>query len=464
MSINLNINKENFHDDLMEIARVFVPFLKAEQDVNIDMLVTETDVTSVKIVSEDYNYNKLQILNEDKGARAKSKLKRVCKVLLYDFFNFITGENLPYGALTGIRPTKLFYDTTAQGKDPYKYFVEDLRVSVAKTNLIKSIIENQRGIYGKNEKEVDVFVNIPMCTSRCSYCSFISAEIGKIAKLVKPYVELLRKEIELTKQIVKQQNLTVRSVYIGGGTPTSLPLECFESVLKECSFECKEFTVEAGRPDTITKEKLDIMEACGVTRISINPQTFNQKTLDLIGRKHTIEDIYSKFRLARNYPFLINMDLIAMLPEETLEEFKNSVNCAVALNPDNITVHTLALKAGSVLKETNYDNTSKMAEEMVDYSNLAITSAGYIPYYMYRQKYMSGNLENVGYCKPKTACIYNIDIMEETHSIIANGAGAIAKKVINSENRIERLANPKGIEVYLERAETILQKKKDFFA
>ena len=338
-----------------------------------------------------------------------------------------------------------------------------MRVSKEKTSLIKEIVQNQQKYYDVKSNEIDVFINIPICVSRCVYCSFISAQLDKIKKSVKPYCDLLLKEIQCTKQIIKDKGYKVRAVYIGGGTPTSLDDENFARIIESAKFDCNEYTVEAGRPDTISKEKLAIMDRAGVNRISINPQTFNQKTLDLIGRKHSVEDIFRVYEEARKYNFDINMDLIAMLPEENFEDFKYSVDNAIKLSPENITVHTLSLKKGSTLKVEGYDNTSEnMADDMVNYARESIMKSGYSPYYMYKQKYMSGNLENVGYCKKDKACVYNIDIMEEISSIIANGAGGISKRLF-SKDRLERLANPKGIDVYLERDKKILDDKIKFF-
>ncbi|MDE6614179.1 MAG: coproporphyrinogen dehydrogenase HemZ, partial [Clostridia bacterium] len=393
----------------------------------------------------------------------KAQVKRHSKVALYRFLSKMTGVKLPYGSLTGIRPTKLYHEVMTKGIDADKYFLDKLYVSSQKTALIKSIVQNQVEYYNVADNEVDVFVNIPICVSRCVYCSFISAQLDKIKKFVTPYCDLLVKELNGTRQIIKEQGLSVRSVYIGGGTPTSLDDANFERVIKASAFDCKEFTVEAGRPDTITREKLDIMNRYGVNRISVNPQTFNQKTLDAIGRSHSIEEIYSVYKMAREYDFDINMDLIAMLPNESFEDFKYSVDCAIALDPDNITVHTLAIKKGSTLKVDGYESDSwEKANAMVDYAYESIVKAGYSPYYMYKQKYMSGNLENVGYCKKGKVCIYNIDIMEEIASIIANGAGGISKRIFK-QGRLERLANPKGLDVYLKRSETLIDDKKIFF-
>ncbi|MCI9291676.1 MAG: radical SAM protein, partial [Clostridia bacterium] len=237
----------------------------------------------------------------------------------------------------------------------------------------------------------------------------------------------------------------------------------FERIVSAAKFDCKEYTVEAGRPDTITRAKLDIMKKYGVSRISVNPQTFNQNTLDLIGRSHSVDDIYKVYGMAREYDFDINMDLIAMLPGESLQDFVFSVDKAISLAPDNITVHTLALKKGSALKVGGYDNAGfELADAMVDYAREAVEKSGYLPYYMYKQKYMSGNLENVGYCRQGKECIYNIHIMEEVSSIIANGAGGISKRIFDGE-RIERLANPKGIDVYLQRRDKMIADKEKFF-
>lgn len=394
----------------------------------------------------------------------RAQLKRHSKVALYDFLVRLTGQSLPYGSLTGIRPTKLYHELAGKGIDADSYFEDVLRVSPQKRELIAEICRNQKVFYNVKNDEIDVFVNIPICVSRCVYCSFISAQLDKVRKLVDPYCDLLIKEIELTKKIVKANGLKIRSVYIGGGTPTSLDEKNFKRVVECAATDCREYTVEAGRPDTINSQKLKIMADAGVNRISVNPQTFNQKTLDIIGRKHTVADIYKVYDEAQKYKFDINTDLIAMLPGESFDDFRYSVDCALKLAPANITVHTLALKKGSTLKVEGYDNSGEdIASKMVDYARDTLVNGGYSPYYMYKQKYMSGNLENVGYCKEGKACIYNIDIMEEICGIIANGAGGISKRLF-ANDRLERLANPKGLDVYLERGEKILKDKEEFFS
>lgn len=475
IDIKFLCNVSEFENDYMDIIRAFYPHINVNEEgerLCLDLTKINDSEYQCNLKFKDKKLNKVFSLDEkflpDKNSeqydiKFRAQLKRHSKVALYDFLSEITKEKLPYGSLTGIRPTKLYHELLQKEIDGEDYFENILRVSKEKTALIKEIVQNQQKYYDVKSNEIDVFINIPICVSRCVYCSFISAQLDKIKKSVKPYCDLLLKEIQCTKQIIKDKGYKVRAVYIGGGTPTSLDDENFARIIESAKFDCNEYTVEAGRPDTISREKLAIMDRAGVNRISINPQTFNQKTLDLIGRKHSVEDIFRVYEEARKYNFDINMDLIAMLPEENFEDFKYSVDNAIKLSPENITVHTLSLKKGSTLKVEGYDNTSEnMADDMVNYARESIMKSGYSPYYMYKQKYMSGNLENVGYCKKDKACVYNIDIMEEISSIIANGAGGISKRLF-SKDRLERLANPKGIDVYLERDKKILDDKIKFF-
>ncbi|MDE6275300.1 MAG: coproporphyrinogen dehydrogenase HemZ [Clostridia bacterium] len=476
MKINFTCNRQEFDNDYRDILRAFYPFIVLDDDgemLSLELQEIEENVFDCLIKcdnSKDLRRFTLErVFLADKGSeyyeiKCNAQIKRHSKVVLYDFLVKLTGQTLPYGSLTGIRPTKLYHETLQKGLDAEKYFLDTLKVSHDKVNLIKNICDNQKDFYYVKDNEVDVFVNIPICVSRCSYCSFISAELKRVKQFVTPYCDILADELKRTKEIIDKMGLKVSSVYIGGGTPTSLDDANFERIIKESKFDCDEYTVEAGRPDTITKSKLDIMSKYGVTRISVNPQTFNQRTLDLIGRSHTVEEIYDVYKLARKYDFDINMDLIAMLPQESEEDFRHSVDCAIALKPDNITAHTLALKKGSTLKVGGYDNSSfDLANSMVNYAQNALEKAGYLPYYMYKQKYMSGNLENVGYCKSGKACIYNIHIMEEVSSIIANGAGGISKRIFDGD-RLERLANPKGLDVYLQRRDKMLEDKEKFFS
>lgn len=472
-NIRFETNIVTFENDYLDVIRAFSGYINLCENGDILSLNMQKCMKneqflykiSIKCVllSEDFNFDfSLSVSLLD--LKIKSQEKRFSKVALYEVLSKISGKTLPYGSLTGIRPTKLFKEMLLQNEDAQDFFENVLKVSASKTQLIMNIVNNQIEFWSEDDLAVDLFINIPICVSRCAYCSFLSAEFDKIKKLITPYCDLLVKEIKHAKMLIKKYNFSVRSVYIGGGTPTSLDEKNFERIISECNIGCNEFTVEAGRPDTINKEKLDIMASNGVTRISINPQTFNQKTLDIIGRKHSVAQIYETFELARNYNFDINMDLIAMLPNESFEDFCYSVDCAIKLSPQNITVHTLAIKRGSTLAEAGYDNfDANTPQKMVDYSFDKISKAGYNPYYMYKQKYMSGNLENVGYCKSGSACVYNIDIMEETNTILACGAGGISKAVNHAEHRLERLANPKGIDVYLQREMQNCEKKESFF-
>lgn len=465
-----------FQNDYMDIVRAFYPHVVVEEGADKLCLSLEKIGESKYECSIGFKDKKQKTdfcidqrflpSKEDKqyDIKYRAQLKRNSKVALYVFLSDITGVKLPYGSLTGIRPTKLYHELIEKGIDADDYFKNVLKVSEEKTSLVRDICSNQRDFYDVKEDEVDLFVNIPICVSRCVYCSFISAQLDKVKKLVEPYTDLLVKEIKASKDIIKANGLKVRSVYIGGGTPTSLDEKNFKRVVEEAAVDCREYTVEAGRPDTINPQKLEIMANAGVTRISVNPQTFNQKTLDLIGRKHTVDDIYRVYEEAKKHKFDVNTDLIAMLPEESFEDFKYSLDCALKLSPANITVHTLALKKGSTLKVEGYDNTGEeTANKMVDYARYTLCDGGYAPYYMYKQKYMSGNLENVGYCKDNKACIYNIDIMEEICGIMANGAGGISKRLF-TKDRLERLANPKGLDVYLQRGNKILEDKEKFFS
>ncbi len=476
MKVNFSCDRQDFDNDFKDILRAFYPYIELSDDGDelfLELLQIEENIFDCLIkhnnskVLRRFTLDNQFLADKDSGyydTKFNAQLKRHAKVALYDYLSALLNVRLPYGSLTGIRPTKLYHETLNKGLDADKYFLNTLKVSPDKLQLIKSICRNQVKWYNPDEREVDVFVNIPICVSRCSYCSFISAELHRIKKFVPSYCDILCAELERTKEIIDKMGMKVSTVYVGGGTPTSIDDENFDRILKAAKFDCNEFTVEAGRPDTITKQKLDIMAKYGVTRISVNPQTFNQKTLDIIGRSHSVQEIFDVYEMAGNYDFDINMDLIAMLPQESLQDFKYSVDSAISLAPDNITVHTLALKKGSSLKVGGYDNSSfELANAMVDYARNALENSGYLPYYMYKQKYMSGNLENVGYCKDGKECIYNIHIMEEVSSIIANGAGGISKRIFDGD-RLERLANPKGLDVYLQRRDKMIEDKTKFFS
>ncbi len=391
----------------------------------------------------------------------KRLIKRYSKLALYKGLSKHLNKELPWGALTGIRPTKLAYQQLETTGEFEEFFTDTMKVSKEKTSLIKSIIDTQKGIYEKNDLNTDFFAFIPFCPSRCKYCSFISADIKSASKFVDEYVDALVDEINFSKQFVKN----LRSIYIGGGTPVALSDSQLEKILIAIDSinTGVEYTVEAGRPDRITETNLKLLKEHGVTRICINPQTFCDDTLKALGRNHTSSQLIEKFNMAKDM-FSINMDLIAGLEGETFEVFKNSIDKAIELSPDNITVHTLCIKKGSYLALDKSRLSSESVSDMVDYAMQSLINNGYNPYYLYRQKYMAGNLENVGYAKSGKACVYNIDIMEEIAQNVACGANAISKRVFNGGERIERCASPKDVITYLKSINEIKEKKKILFS
>lgn len=467
--IDFKINNEEYLNDLMELIRLFDSRTNEELDINVsyENLGESFKVSTTSSKFENFKKCYSFPFKADSEMERKRVEKRYLKISIYRTISFLTNINLPYGCLTGIRPTKLYFEIENNqekyGKPAKNVFLEDYSVSSKKVELVEKIVDVQRGIRNKSSRQYDVFVFIPFCPTKCAYCSFVSLPLNRQKKLLEPYIDCLTREIEQTKRIIEKKKLKIRSVYIGGGTPTSIGPELLDKLLEHCHFACKEFTVEAGRPDTINQEIVDVMLKHNVTRISVNPQTFNDATLKLIGREHTSADIYKAYALVKD-KFDVNMDLIAMLPNESFEDFKKSVDIAVALDPANITVHTLYLKKGSVLKNEKFDNTDyDTACKMVDYAYEKLTSSGYNPYYMYRQKYTSGNLENVGYAKKKKECIYNIDIMEEDTSILANGAAAISKKYTKKINLIERCANYKEPLEYIKNIDMMIANQAAFW-
>ncbi len=395
----------------------------------------------------------------------KREKKSAVKINLYRLMCRYTGKKRPWGPLTGIRPTKYLRDLENRigSKSARAYFIESLGVSRKKFDLAKRIVKRQASVIESIGKAaLDIYIGIPFCPSICSYCSFGSKRLKKGDPIQMRYIETLIQEIEAIKPVILHRN--IRSVYIGGGTPTSLDLPVLErllSVVKEWGETC-EFTVEAGRPDTIDAEVLAGLKRYGVNRISINPQTFKEKTLIDVGRKHSIAQVYDAFSLARKTGFHhINIDLILGLPGETLDDMRRSVKKAIALAPESITVHTLAIKNASAMqRDISYSANERKIETAVSSARRMCERKGYLPYYMYRQKYMKGNLENVGYAKIGSHSIYNIDMMEEVTDILAFGAGAVSKKIYPSEGRHERIANPKDLETYLAKIEKIIEKKK----
>ncbi len=392
--------------------------------------------------------------------------------LAYPILRDVCGFAPKWGMLTGVRPSKLMLNKIEElGEDGAKdYFTNRFFAAPEKTELAFSVANTELDIIKASpENSFSLYISIPFCPTRCSYCSFVSHAIGteSAKKLVPEYVDKLCSELEFTAKKVKEAGLMLTTVYWGGGTPTTLSAEQLDRVMAviENSFDmsaCFEYTVEAGRPDTITDQKLQVLKKHGVNRISINPQTFSDSVLREIGRCHTAELTVEKFISAREAGFdTINMDLIAGLPTDTPDSFKNSVDRAIALGADNITVHTLALKKSSaIVTENERDSvSSKNIEAMLNYSFTELTKNGYKPYYMYRQSKALGNFENVGWCKTGKECAYNILMMEEYQHIVSVGAGAVTKLLSPGITKIERIFNYKYPFEYISRFGTLLKKK-----
>jgi len=463
MKLKILTNAEKYRNELEDVARAFHPFIELDEHgepVSVDLFNADGEVvTDIKTKDFPSISRKYSLPSSMSDLLKKRNEKRFLKRDFYDFAANLTNKKLSYGSLTGIRPTKLYYELLSEGKDPFCELTDYFRVSEGKATLIRDIIASQKGIYGVDTDQIDWFVNIPFCPTRCHYCSFVSEVVNAKKSKLDEYVTALCRDIHSAPP-----KRTRRAIYVGGGTPTSLSAELLDRVLAAINAKGEEFTVEAGRPETVTPEKVAVLKARNVTRVSVNPQSFKQETLDRIGRRHTVEDVFRAYRLVRDGGnFDVNMDFITMLPGETFSDFKYSIDTAIDLAPENITVHSLSIKRGSIFAETEYDNFSdSLALQMSDYALNSLEKAGYLPYYMYRQKNTTGRLENIGYAKPNKVCKYNVDIMEETHDIYASGAGAISKRLFG-DGLIKRLAEVKDIKGYLERIDEMVEKKIEFF-
>ena len=397
----------------------------------------------------------------------KNKIKR----RLYVVLKSMTGKNLPWGTLTGIRPAKIAMTKLEEGKtgqEIFDYMKKTYFTSDEKIHLSIEIAKRERELLAAIDYRHDysLYVGIPFCPTTCLYCSFTSYPIGKWQGRTQLYLDALYREMDYVAE--KKKGCTLDTVYFGGGTPTSLSAEDLDQLLTrlKATFDfstVQEFTVEAGRPDNITREKLEVLKKHGITRISINPQTMKQETLQLIGRRHTVEDVREKFLLARELGFdNINMDLIIGLPEEGLEDVRATMEAVKELAPDSVTVHSLAIKRAArlnTMKEVYKDLKITNTQEMIDVTAQYAREMGLEPYYLYRQKNMAGNFENVGYAAPGKACIYNVLIMEEKQTIIGCGAGTTTKRLFAEENRIERAENVMDVEQYIARIDEMIGRK-----
>mgnify|MGYP004630260713 FL=1 len=470
--MNLYVKNHNFHFELENLTRLFFPNEKITvirdfsepQPPYIYTEVSDKITISVNIGSFNKSETALKKLTDDDNELVSAQL-------LYKLLCDFTGLTQPWGILTGVRPVKLLRRLAEESNEEQavKKFEKDFFVSNEKIALSRETEHNERKILELSKPEsFSLYVGIPFCPSRCSYCSFVMASIERAEKLIEPYTKLLCEEIKRTAEIASKLGLRLETVYFGGGTPTTLSAEQLDTVLRTVnnSFDmstCREFTVEAGRPDTIDIAKLFALKENKVDRISINPQTVNDEVLKTIGRKHTAQQFFDAFELARKCGFdNINTDLIAGLPTDTPESFKNSLDSIVRLNAECITVHTLCMKRASRLTTEGVTldlQQARDAREMLAYTQNILGQNEYIPYYMYRQSRMVGNLENVGWSKRGFESLYNVYVMDETHTILACGSGGVTKLKRNNPDYLERIFNFKYPYEYIDRFDELIQRK-----
>jgi len=451
-------------------------FLREEEGTITTTFSHEKDVINVKcsidfngkIYNSDYEYNFPNSVSEEK---VKKKIYGcACTKCFVRAAQKIRNINLPWGVMSGIRPAKSVRQFYEQGKnfEEIKEIIKDIyEVSPEKCDLAIKVAKNEEKILKRiKDNYVSLYIGIPFCPSRCLYCSFVSTDIKNSGRYMDEFCDLLCKEVEKTGEILEELGFKVQTIYIGGGTPTTLSEQNLRKLLKSINshinLSCmEEFTLEAGRPDTITLEKMKIAKSLNVNRISINPQTMNEKTLKVIGRKHTIEDFDRSFKIAREAGFeVINTDLIAGLPGENFEMFKYSLDEIIKYNPENITVHSMCIKRAAALSFSNKELTGyEEMNKMLSYTQKKMEEINKEPYYMYRQKNISGNLENVGYSDSENMSVYNINIMEEAQTIIALGGGGSSKIVLG--DRIERVVNFKEPYEYIRRFDEIIKKKEE---
>jgi len=463
-----------FEDEVLSLMQMFFPnnVYKIKSDLSecnseffvVNYLYKDDCISCLYKNGKKISEFKVNIIDRD----IKS-IKRYIKTSLFYCFKNVNDIKTPWGILTGIRPSKRIFSMWSKGfsdSDIKKILIEDYLVSPEKVKMAFDVAYAEKNIMKKNDpKSIGVYIGIPFCPTRCLYCSFTSYSLEQYKNKVDLYLNALLKELRSVENFIS--NYKIESIYIGGGTPSSLnevQLDFLLSNVKRFFGTPYEFSVEAGRPDTITREKLRILKKYGVGRISVNPQTLNQKTLELIGRKHSPEDFIRAFKMAREEGYEnINVDLIIGLPGEGKSEVLNTFERIYELNPESVTVHTLAVKRASKLKETFNEYTVPdidTMEEMLCISRDYAQKMNMHPYYMYRQKNMIGNFENIGYCKSGKECVYNIKIMEEKQTIIALGAGASTKLVDPVTDRIDRIFNVKSVDDYINRIDEMIQRKK----
>ncbi len=468
--ILMNVNNPEYSDDVRVLIKAFHPFVEvlaeAEGDVEktVDVTVTERRVC----VNID------GVITERMAAGdSRKEMFDALKSAVYNALSENTGKELPWGILTGIRPTKIVMAMLEEGKSDKEiceFMTSFYQISDRKLSLSLEIAKRERALLEQLDYEngYSLYIGIPFCPTTCLYCSFTSYPIGAWKKRTDEYVDALLKEMDFVAE--RYAGKTLDTVYFGGGTPTTLEPEQLDRILtalyeKFDLSKLKELTVEAGRPDSVTEEKFRVLKKHKVTRISINPQTMNQKTLDLIGRRHTVEQVKDAFLLARKCGFdNINMDLIVGLPGETMDDVRYTMEEITKLAPENLTVHSLAIKRAAALNiwKDKFSDSIVNTDEIIDMTAEYARKMGLNPYYLYRQKNMAGNFENVGYAREGMAGLYNILIMEEKQTIIAIGAGGSSKFVFPKENRIERIENVKDVNNYISRIDEMIDRKRRF--
>ncbi len=478
--IQLIQNKQDYNNDLRAMLMAFFPGKKIVekmsegQTVELVMCVHyENNVTNLSLDTED-GFRARRTLDMDYQIR--ERFRNTLKMAAYELLCELTGRKLPWGDLTGVRPTKIAMKQLRDGAGidgAVKHYMKEYGVSEKKARLGALVAEREISLTSDFDFERDycLYIGIPFCPSRCLYCSFTSYPIAAYRDKAKLYIERLKEEISVVKDMLHGKRRLV-SIYIGGGTPTSISHELLDELLShvETVFDLtylKEYTVEAGRPDSFTEAKLKVLKAHGVTRISINPQTMNDATLEKIGRAHTSAQTEEAFSLARKCGFdNINMDIIAGLPGEDIGSMEHTLKKLKELGPESITVHSLAIKRAANLNRQMDEFAGEIhrdTDRMLDAVGGVAASLNMEPYYLYRQKNIGGNLENVGYALPGMECLYNILIMEELTDIIALGAGASTKLTFHKENRVERVENCKSVDDYIDRLDEMLDRKRKQF-
>ena len=477
--IRLIQNDQLYNNDIRAMLMAYFPGAKIREDVTLDKedcrftceLLFAENVTSIKLYGKEIKSDDVLTKSVPGDYRNKESFKNRFKSACYELMVQMTGRELPWGDLTGVRPTKIAMaklNGGASAESVTEYYMTEYKTSERKAALATRVAANEKRLLDDVDARNDycLYVGIPFCPSRCLYCSFTSYPIAVYKDRVETYIDRLCTEL---KEIAgRRENKRLIAIYIGGGTPTSLTAPMIDRLLGciEETFpmdEVKEFTVEAGRPDSITEDKLRCLKAHGVSRISINPQTMNDDTLKAIGRAHTSEQAVAAFKLARSCGFdNINMDLIAGLPGEDAGSMGHTLAEIHKLAPESITVHSLAIKRAASLKlrlDEFGESIHHDMDKMLDMVQNETERLGMEPYYLYRQKNIGGNLENVGYARSGRECLYNILIMEEITDVIAAGAGGSTKLVYPDENRVERIENCKSVEDYIERFDEMLARK-----